>query len=58
MPDWVITLGINALVQLSRDPSGRSRWRKALMKVLREIARAFADDDEFRSIAASEFKLK
>lgn len=51
MPDWIISMAVNAMVQLARDKSSRSKWRKALLKVFREIAIAFRDDAEFQDAA-------
>jgi hypothetical protein len=53
MPDWVISLGINALLNVVRNNAERSRWRKALLKLFREIAVAMESDEEFREIARS-----
>lgn len=49
MQDWMIRLAIGTLIELARDPNGRGKWRKALLKVFREIAIAFRDDAEFAS---------
>jgi len=40
-------MAVNVLIQLARDPNGRGKWRKALLKIFREIGRAFKDDAEF-----------
>ena len=55
MPDWVVSMGINAIIEIARgDGRSRSKWRKALLKVFREIARAFKDDVEFAQVAETE----
>ena len=46
MPDWMISLAVNTLIHLARDPQRRGKFRKALLKVFREIAIAFKDDAE------------
>lgn len=51
MEDILISLGVNALVTIARDPKGRGKWRKALLKVFREIAKGFSGDQEFASVA-------
>jgi hypothetical protein len=56
MPNWVISMGVSALIELARDPNMHSKWRGALLKVMREIARAFKDDSEFLQTAKQEFK--
>ena len=52
MPDWVISMGVNALVELARDPTRHSKWRKAMLKVFKEIAAAFKDDAAFEDVAS------
>lgn len=49
MQDMLISMGINVLITLVRDPKGRGKWRKALLKVFREIAIAFRQDADFQS---------
>lgn len=49
--DFLITMAVSVLVQLARDPNGRGKWRKALLKVFREIANAFPNDVEFQAAA-------
>jgi len=50
VPDWMVSLAVNVLIQIARDPSQNSRWRKALLKVFKEIGRAFATDDAFADV--------
>lgn len=47
MDDILIPLAINTLVQLARQPGKRSKFRKQLLKVFVEIAKAFKNDAEF-----------
>ena len=47
MNDFYIKLGIAAVIALVQDERLKLKWRKAILKVFREIARAFAGDDEF-----------
>jgi hypothetical protein len=56
MEDVLISLGVNAIVTIARDPKGRGKWRKALLKVFREIAKAFSADAEFQAVAESVVK--
>lgn len=51
MPDWVISLGISALLNVIRNNTERSRWRKALLKLFREIAVSMESDEEFQDVA-------
>jgi hypothetical protein len=53
--DIVIGYAVNTLISVIRDPKGRGKWRKALLKIFAEIARAFRDDAEFAA-AVSEGK--
>lgn len=48
--ELLIGQSVSVLVQLARDPKGRGRWRKAMLKIFREIARAFRDDEEFAAV--------
>lgn len=54
MPDWMIPLAINALIQIARDGKAKSKWRKALLKVFREIARSFSADADFADVVKEE----
>lgn len=54
MPEWMIPLAINTLIQIARDPKTHGKWRKALLKVFREIARAYKNDAEFTAVAEEE----
>jgi hypothetical protein len=54
--DLVIGMAVNVLIQLVRDPNSRSKWRKALLKVFREIAIAFKDDAELTSVIDAQAK--
>ena len=47
MPEWVISLAVSTMIGLARDKNGRGKWRKALLKVFREISIAFREDAEF-----------
>lgn len=49
--DFLITMAVSVLVQLARDPKGRGKWRAALLKVFREIAKAFPNDTDFIAVA-------
>lgn len=50
MPDWMIPLAINVMINLARDKQNRGKWRKALLKVFSEIAIAFRDDVAFQAV--------
>jgi len=45
--ELIIGVAVNKLVQLARNKSERSKWRRALLKVFIEISKAFKDDAEF-----------
>jgi len=51
--DFIISMAVSVIIQLARDPKGRGKWRKALLKVFREIASAFRDDNEFQMVVES-----
>lgn len=55
-PDYLTTIGVSALIAIARDPNGKGKWRSALLKVFREIARAFSDDADFLAVAKKELK--
>lgn len=48
MNDFLITMAVSVLIELARDPKGRGKWRKALLKVFTVIATAFRSDAEFQ----------
>lgn len=50
MNDMLISMGVSALIMIARDKQGRGKWRKALLKVFREIAVAFRDDSDFQAV--------
>jgi hypothetical protein len=56
MQDLLIGMGVNVLLQVLQDPNSKAKWRRALLKVFREIARAFSTDKEFLGTAKIEFK--
>lgn len=47
MNDWYINLAVGVIIQMVRDGTIRGKYRSALLKIFREIARAFAQDTEF-----------
>jgi len=56
MENWMFSLGISALIEVARSAVKKPEQRKALLKVFRELARAFKDDREFLETAKKEMK--
>jgi len=52
--DSIIRFAIGELIAIAKDAKGRGKWRKALLKVFREIAAGFRDDAEFQDVMKSE----
>lgn len=44
MPDWVVSMGITALIQVVREAGPRRKWARALAKVFAEIQRQAHSD--------------
>lgn len=58
MNDWIIDLGISALLRVLKDTKESAKWRRALLKVFRLIAIRFGNDEEFLDVAESNFTLR
>lgn len=48
--DILMGSAINTVIQIAQAGDGKSKWRKALMKVFREIARNVATEQEIRNL--------
>lgn len=55
--DFLIPMAVSVLVQLARDKNGRGKWRAALLKVFREIAKAFPDDTQALMVGSEKAML-
>lgn len=54
MPDWVVSMGVNALMEVTRSSQGRKKWARALAKVFVAIKQA----QELDSNLAAAIKAK
>lgn len=54
MPDWLVDIGVSALLRIVQDTKERKRWARALAKVFDAIQRAAATD----SLLAAAIKEK
>jgi len=50
LEDFLIDMGVSALLRVAADPKRASKWRRALLKVFRAIAAAFPSDPEFKAV--------
>lgn len=50
--DILMGSAINTVIQIAQAGDGKSKWRRALMKVFREIARNIATEAEIRDLLA------
>lgn len=58
MQDLIIGMAVNVLIQLVRNNKEKTKWRAALLKVFREIAKAFSFDEEFATVAKAHLPIK
>lgn len=45
-----ITMGVAVVLQVLRDPRLKQTWRRALLKIFKEIATQFRDDPDFAAV--------
>lgn len=53
MGDELIDIGLTFMLRMLKDPKRTKGWRKQMLKVLRAIAAAYANDDEFMLVMKS-----
>jgi hypothetical protein len=49
--DWIIDLGISALLRVLRDTKESNKWRRAFLKLFKLIAERFSHDEDFQEVA-------
>lgn len=54
--DFYITLAISVLLQVIRDPKVNFKFKRALLKIFKEIAIQFGTDPEFSAVADTHVK--
>lgn len=54
--DLFVSLAINVLIEKLRSGNQDTKLKKAVLKVFREIVRAYGSDKEFLAAAKQEFK--